>query len=303
MSLILGNSSSDLDSVVCAVALARAEGGKAFLNITREDLALRKDVGHLLEECGIADFLFVKDLPQYLGQGASLTLVDHNALAPHQRIFSPYVVRIIDHHMDEKEVYPNLQTKIIRKAGSCATLVAEVILAESKMTKELAYLLLAPILLDTADLKDERKTTDQDQAMVKKLETYLDRKFPYISLLEKRLDVTGLTPLELLQKDFKIYAGNYGIASLPRDVEWGEERLVDLQEFLAKEKLDFLIVLQWMGSKKQIILYTPFPYLEKRVLSVLTPFVEKRQGHFLTLKEPLARKELQPLVALTFRSS
>lgn len=134
-------------------------------------------------------------------------LVDHNVLTGRlAREFSPpssgdrkgKVVGCIDHHDDEGKLPPvgaECEPRIIEKSGSCMSLVVEHcrgIWEEAsagasssadkqaapdqqqekrrKLDDQIARLVLAPILIDTNDLRDANKTTEHDTQVVEWLE-------------------------------------------------------------------------------------------------------------------------------------
>ena len=97
-------------------------------------------------------------------------LVDHNV--PDEKLL-PFVKEIIDHHEDAETVQC---TRVIETVGSCSTLVAERLLgdAEYEMAKEIATLLFAAILADTANLQNEGRTTDKDKSVASQLKDLVE---------------------------------------------------------------------------------------------------------------------------------
>ncbi|KAI0469494.1 exopolyphosphatase-like protein [Xylaria cf. heliscus] len=109
-------------------------------------------------------------------------LVDHNAMTGILgKVFGSRVIGCVDHHADEDVVPRDAALRVVEKSGSCASLVVEgcadiwEALAGSTPTSpesgkmvdaQLARLALAPILIDTANLKDGTKTTAHDERAV-----------------------------------------------------------------------------------------------------------------------------------------
>ena len=146
-----------------------------LLNCHREDLPLRQDIVWLMEYLSI-DYNNLKYYPEEFDpnrfQDLQVSLVDHNL--PDEKLHS-HVVEIIDHHDDADAVKC---PRTIEKVGSCATLIAERVLQDDsyEVTEEIAILLLAPILADTANLVDDcQRTTDKDRSMVSQLMKFIDR--------------------------------------------------------------------------------------------------------------------------------
>lgn len=281
--LVMGNQSGDMDSICSAIALSLIlPNAIPILNIEKFEMSMRKDVLYLLDQVFIdPETLNYRDsLPFFLSLAkegkALMTLVDHNVLAPDQLEWAPFVNRIIDHHVDEQANYPNLEEKIIAHTGSCATLIAEM--------RDLGLLLQAPILLDTSNGQDARKTTPRDLKFIN------DGDALYQTLLAKKNDTSGLSSHELLSRDFKTYQKNnilYGISSLPVEVI-GD---LDAESFRKEKGLEFLIVLEWIGGHKYIKAYNASWIFEDPILREL--FIDLALGK---LKEPLARKVFQPIL-------
>ncbi len=334
---VMGNESADLDSIVSSITYAyllHHEKPNEFyvplLNIFREEIALRKDILHLFQQLGISsdDLLFLDDqvpLDDLFAQDKlRFTLVDHNILRPRQEHLSDAVERIVDHHADENKQYPLLteENKTIAIVGSATTLVAEKIFSSSQiaMSSELATLLIGPILIDTANLQSEEKTTERDTNAVQLLQSLAPDLPPnfYEELLEAKNDVSGLTPAMLLSKDFKEYLDGkllYGISSLPATICWGTEDLPSIQPVLekyAKERdLAFLIILMNnndpQGPKRKIMVYSPSERLIKAFdayvqndsalnqVLLVDPNSNDQQTHIYYAEKFIARKQLQPL--------
>jgi exopolyphosphatase len=249
--IVLGNESADMDSIISSIVRAYqlflvGENDALYLpyiNIPREELSLRKDVQYLFEGLGIsAENLSFIDDPislALLNQAnlLKLHLVDHNELNPDQSYLVNTVVDIIDHHADAKINYPALKQKTIKVIGSCTCLVANEmlkVLPIEKMPKALAGLILAPILIDTSNLKSKEKTTSEDIRINNILEERIGDKMPsnyYETLRLKKEDTSGLSHKLLLLKDFKKFnAGEvtYGMSTLVSSKGFSFENLDEL---------------------------------------------------------------------------
>lgn len=135
-------------------------GCEPILNFNREDFSLHLDASFWLEECGISptSHVFISDegVLKQLNE-SSITLVDHNDMDARQVHLAPNVVRIRDHHAISNIKFENATDVKIPgpSVGSCASLIA-LELDESHPTV-IAKLLLAPILIDTANFDPEVK--------------------------------------------------------------------------------------------------------------------------------------------------
>jgi inorganic pyrophosphatase/exopolyphosphatase len=239
--IVLGNESSDLDSMVSALArayftnLVNPSYGLPvpMFNINREDIPLRTEATWLLRDCDVntVNVTCLGDLDLKGLQSAdqlAVTLVDHNLPAVDQWELISSTVDIMDHHKDDTgDHYKKDVTKMIKPVGSCATLVAKDFLDQLPLALErnhdLVKLLLGAILVDTVNLDTSTgRTTDIDCDVVKQLKsiTDIDRDHLYSQLQYAKFDLTGLSAYDLLCKDFKNAAPTSsgvkaGAASIP----------------------------------------------------------------------------------------
>lgn len=270
VNVVMGNSSADLDSMVCAIlyaysaTLATSELHVPLFNLEREDIELRRDAVTLFQEQKI-DYNLVPCVGDicldslHSSNQLSLTLVDHNALAPSQNGLEEAVVTIIDHHKDENTCPQAKRT--IEPAGSCSTLVLEYLLLTSPhaMTRELAIVVLCTILLDTQNLDSSKKSfLPKDIHMAERLikQTGADRAHYYDTLLEKRSEIDGLSVRQLLRKDAKrAVVGNQamyiaGLSGLSLEIFEKVEENVDQRVFEFFNSIaDSVLVLMFQFTK------------------------------------------------------
>lgn len=188
------------------------------LNINREELPLKTEVVHFLENNFNIEIqnLICKDEIDFNCDTTDfqLVLVDHHA--------SPYyksVISVVDHRpFDPNSNLNNSCKQILGDVGSCATLVMDLIkkdvnLDDSKEEySEVLKLLYGPIVLDTVNFsKDAEKAKPLDFEMVETIEKYLNIEFPkehrkklFEDLVQARADVSTLNSLQVLSKDLKI---------------------------------------------------------------------------------------------------
>ncbi|KAF9575706.1 Exopolyphosphatase [Mortierella alpina] len=247
--VVSGNESADLDSIVSAVTtsyflshLQQSVLGQSnaiivpFINIDREDLALRSDVVYLLASSNLnPDNIFFRDqLPQLESilkrapDQLSLFLVDHNQLAIGMSSLSAAkVVGIIDHHADAGLYKDTTKIRRIETVGSCASLIADQFLndilvldlketdgkGEQDWKQQAARLLLGSILIDTRNLNPEfKKVTPLDIKIAQQIMPYAGDTNCFASLFSTidaaRQDTSKLSFYDILRKDYKEWAVN-----------------------------------------------------------------------------------------------
>jgi exopolyphosphatase len=189
-------------------------------------------------------------------------LVDHNALQGDLgRTYGRRIIGCIDHHDEEEKVPKACEPRIIKKSGSCSSLIIEHYreawnsLAKSLTSKEtvawdaeLAKLALAPVLIDTTNLTDESKTTPTDTEAVRYLaakitaeqgsEYHPEDYFKEIS--EAKEDIGGLSVYDILRKDYKQWtengSTNLGISSVVKDIRFLIEKSGGVEKFFDAHK-------------------------------------------------------------------
>jgi exopolyphosphatase len=236
-------------------------------NLPRADLVLRPELQAALAgsnsvpklECGsdltpdtqggipLDSLITLSELPDDLtAADTKWLLVDHNALTGSlAKRFQRSVFGCIDHHVDEGVVpIPCSQAigkfpRIIETCGSCASLVVDYALDAWRQLAEqepdqatdrvLAQLALAPILVDTSNLKSANKTVDIDRRSVAMAEAVLgltdekrnndkakvtfnalyeidndyDRTAYYDELSHLKNDLSTFSYSDILRKDYK----------------------------------------------------------------------------------------------------
>jgi exopolyphosphatase len=247
----------DLDSATCAVATAwfatlRASGIGQYLPILaipRADLTLRPELLQLFKETGIDsdDVCTLENIENIDTAKTSLFLLDHNV--PRGRVSDLFnfettpskvkVKGIIDHHEDERAFafqLDSMEQFDIQKSGSCASLVTqwmknhasesnkpELIRQHPHEASGVAQLLLAAILIDTANLSNS-KTTDIDRSAVQFLATLLPDFGTldfYNQIKTAKMSIDGMTFRDLLRRDYKEYdspLGRLGMSTIIRSI-------------------------------------------------------------------------------------
>jgi len=236
-------------------------------NIPAEDIALRPELNPIFSRAGIngSDLTTLSDLPDPSSRKSLLSpertrwlLVDHNSLQGDLgQLYSGRVVGCIDHHVEEGKVPEDCgsEPRVIEKSGSCASLIVEgckdawrALEHDSsdakKYDSEWAAVALAPVLIDTTNLKDEHKVTKHDLNAAEFLEKILQPSSPgyyerdeYLYKISKAKEsIDGLNLSEMLRKDYKQWtegAGiKLGISSIVRGMAFLVEKAGGEEAFL-----------------------------------------------------------------------
>ncbi|XP_061573831.1 exopolyphosphatase PRUNE1 isoform X2 [Cololabis saira] len=229
--VVLGNEACDLDSMVSALAVAYFLSKTTHqnlavlpvLNIRHQDLVLRSDNLHLLDQTGLDQNLLLfrdqLDLQDLQDTGRlTLTLVDHNVLPRADSGLEGAVVEVIDHHVLEREPSPSCPVTM-ETVGSCATLVTERILREAPgiLDQQLAHLLYAAVVVDCVNMAPAAgKVTPKDSQVAAALETRFPSLPPrgalFTTLSNAKFDVSGLNVEQMLLKDMKVVTGSLNVA-------------------------------------------------------------------------------------------
>jgi len=281
-----------------------------LLNIPRADIALRPELLALLPHANVdADHLItLDDLPDLARIGSELPpditrwiLVDHNALqGTLGSVYSKRVVGVIDHHDDEGRVPQDTgdEPRIITKSGSCMSLVTnysrdawdrlssnalssgaahgqdDSLADDSAVTTlwdaQVAQLAMASILIDTHDLKDENKTTDQDREAVEYLAAKVnmspriskdfDRGMFFTKLSDAKRDVDSLSLTDILRKDYKQWNEGdqtLGMSSVVKPVNYLQRKASDQARTQQDGKVDgaFIDAIKGFAAERNLDIF------------------------------------------------
>lgn len=216
--LFIGNEGADLDSIVSSMLLAYAseasgmKGCASVINCARADLHLRADAALALAAAGIdVERLVFVDEVDGIGSIPTVTLVDHNEPAPHQKGLSGNVRGVVDHHADA-DLFPDAEPRLIELVGSCATLVAGLhpgLYAGPASDRAAASLLLAAMLIDTRNcaggtLRDKHAADTLAQGLGMNGDS---RERLFNLLQEAKMAQGHLSTSDLLRRDYKQFEG------------------------------------------------------------------------------------------------
>lgn len=247
-------------------------------NIQSSDIALRPELRPVLAKADLrpGDLITLSDLPKvYHGSSkhaesdnpAQFMLVDHNV--PTGLVASlkgSAIVGCIDHHDDEGYIKASSHSapRLIEKSGSCMSLVvsdsrkAWEELLHSEEDAKLAQLALAPILIDTNNLKSESKTKEVDRAATEFLESYLkdqdyDRDAYFNEITEAKQDIGSLSLDDIFRKDYKMWEENgmrLGTSSVVKNIDFlvqkagSRQQLAEsFKQFADEKKLNIFAVM------------------------------------------------------------
>ncbi|SSD58649.1 related to Exopolyphosphatase [Saccharomycodes ludwigii] len=289
LTIVCGNQSADLDSVVSSLAYAYLNYVKypqipiiPIINIPKQDLKLRKDIIYVLNKTeNIAsenDLFFIEDIQQlkshFKGVNIEAILVDHNKPQGQANDIIDSVIGIIDHHEDMKISRENIKKfngpDIIQVAGSCSSLVTNYWvkqLGNVDALKPISELCLSAVLIDTANMKFKVETPDIEALKVYKATlppTYGIEQF-YTDIKKNKDNLDGLSLYDIVRKDYKEFNFEYksknvllnvGIAAIVKPVPWlltkfGIEDFQKTSSEFGKHLDVFIILTSFNNSKGQ----------------------------------------------------
>lgn len=288
-------------------------------NIPREDLPLRPELSKALKKAGVRaeDLLTLSDLEEVVKthglepQDTRWLLVDHNALTGTlAERFGSRVVGCVDHHEDEGVVAQDTgdEPRVLRKTGSCMSLVVEYCQdawdtlskasgheeGDADLDSQLARVALAPILIDTNNLKSKAKTTPTDIKVVELLEAKIgdqgkfDRKKYHKKLSKLKEDISQFSYRDNFRKDFKSWteAGLVlGTSSIPQGFKYmlenigdKESLLRDFHAFAQDKKLDIAAIMTSSAKddgvfKRNLLVWA----LNEKAVKAVERFVEAQK--------------------------
>ncbi|CAD7086679.1 unnamed protein product [Hermetia illucens] len=222
--IIIGNESCDLDSAVCSLSLAyyynrnknkipnspKVAHVVPLFNIKREELPIKTEVIYFLRKNNIEfdSITFQDDINESFITNNDVVLVDH-----HFSRYSP--IAVFDHRpFDPNSTIPKECKMELELVGSCATLIANIILSDENYAdyKDILRLLHAAIVLDTVNFsKEAQRAKEKDFNVCERIESLLGlsnvdnyRKTLFDELVEARADVSSFDSYQILLKDMKL---------------------------------------------------------------------------------------------------
>ena len=206
---IIGHKSPDLDCISSAVEYAeflkktkRYDGAEIIPARAGEP---NKETMHIFSKFNATMPVFIDSCE--IDPEDAFVLVDHNELSQRsQKVVSEQVIEIVDHHKINVDFQAPLRIDV-RPLGSTSTLIYELFeMYGLKPSKETLGLIVSSILSDTQGLRSST-TTGMDSDIVHKIarELKLDMEKLVFEIFKAKSDIEGLTPEEIVKKDFKIF--------------------------------------------------------------------------------------------------
>jgi len=282
--IVCGNESADLDSVTSAISYAYfrfVENSKdaqpiiPIINITKDDLKLRRDIIHVLNDVNIDEDLlfFLDDVKQWQESNKTIeaVLVDHNEVVNEVKKYITKVVGVVDHHKD-MGLYLDASPRIIQVCGSCTSLVYnyfvnEILPKSYQPGHDVTQLCLAAGLVDTTNFSHRVEHADSiSKELYSKYAPDIDMD-KYTKIIKNaKNDISGFTARDLLRKDYKqfefsntkgVHEGKLimGISSIVKPMGWLYE------EFGGRQ-----------GFKEECIRYREEKDID--ILTIMTSFVQ-----------------------------
>lgn len=278
--IVTGNSSGDLDSLVCSYVKAQLirleEGVKkhivSLFQISRSEWKLHPEADLLFRSCNVdlKGILYLDELPlsEYKKLSRSndlgIILTDHNQMESVLSVFKKDIIEIVDHHLDTS-LANNTVKKTIFNTGSCSTLIAEQFftklsqkseLFNAQNVKEIANLLYFTIRIDTDHLAGNPDyDLKRDLQALKILSEMISLPEDFITQLKKeKNNFRNFTLEDHLSKDYKSWqycSGVYGISSVYKssdnyiqNPQWNSV----LTSFMKKKEIQILFLMHLINK-------------------------------------------------------
>ncbi|KAF2125473.1 exopolyphosphatase-like protein [Dothidotthia symphoricarpi CBS 119687] len=277
-------------------------------NIPASDIQLRPEFLAVFQHANVEPehLITLDDLPatsdiqsKLRPENTAWILVDHNTLQGQLgKIYSDRVRGVIDHHDDEGTVPKEAdnEPRIIEKSGSCTSLTTNYCRAAWDMLSgsassagathaqgdnfsdddtvvkrwdaSVAQLGLASILIDTANLQDQSKTTEHDVRAVEYLEAKImacsqlsasfDRASFYNEIDTAKRNIGALALRDILRKDYKQWdqgGQKLGISSVVKPIEFLQAK-AGSETNTQPPYAAFLDELELFASERELDLYS-----------------------------------------------
>jgi len=257
----------------------------------QKDLDARVDITHHLANVGVdkqkIPALDTIDLKHYAeDRSLSVCLVDHNEPDCTQDYLIPHVTRVVDHHQDKNTEYPRINHKDVRFSGSAISLILEELGKDKKwvdklLTPKVAYLSVAPILLDSDNMNKDLKSTkwgNVDEKALKLIQDKSDNIIPsnyfddlYFQKTDTKINLNlGFSLLQRKDyKNYKIAGKTWGISVIFMDLEtinkeFGSETFKkELHKIVEEKQLDMYAIMTQFKTPnstrigRQLCIYSP----------------------------------------------
>jgi len=264
---VVGHKSPDLDSMAASVEYVeflkkdkRYEGADIVAVRAGEPNA---ETSHIFEKLGVE---MPKPIEEFeIEETDGFILVDHNEESQrHEMVASDQVVEIVDHHKINVTFTAPVRIDV-KPVGATSTVIYELFdMYGHSLSEKMQGLILASILSDTQGLKSST-TSGLDSEVAHELSEKLKldlEKFTF-EIFKAKSDLTGLEPLEIAKKDFKVFdfAGKKVFINQVETVEPDKvldqkDALVEVMDLAKSQEgagLGFLVVTDILEVNSQVI--------------------------------------------------
>lgn len=252
----------DLDSIISSLLfayLSRFENKEEvyipLIKVPKADLELRPELKYVLNTIGL-DYKKLVTIDEIdTTHATDIVLIDHNHLtAPlNTEEWNNHVIGVLDHHVDEK-LYLDAPMRVIDMVGSCVTLVLKqfgVSTSSPWLDEDIARLAMAPLLVDTVNLKwDLGRTTQADVEVYEVLSSMVftaqaqGSTESYFKAIERvKSEVDAMSNYDILRRDYKEFSDVNGYRIGTSAVTWNfndwVKRENDSTESIVKAAKDY----------------------------------------------------------------
>ncbi len=300
---VVGHKSPDTDTISSVIAYSQYLKKKGIK-------AMAVHAGELNNETKYVLKYFQAPAPKLLAsaKGKTVILVDHNEKSQSpDSIAEAKIIEVIDHHRITFD-YPEPINFHSEPVGSTSTIIAKkYISSKTKISRQLAGLMLAGILSDTVVFRSPTTTKD-DIILAKKLAKVAKiknlEKFG-IEIKKQKATLKGLSAAEIIRSDFKdfdfsgrkVEIGQIEVVDLKEAENRAAELIKKMEEIAASENyvLILLMATDIINQGSLILFAGDKTYLEKA-------FNRKIDNHSFYLKDVLSRKkQIVPPLTEVFR--
>jgi manganese-dependent inorganic pyrophosphatase len=246
---VIGHKSPDTDTVCSAIAYAE------YLKKNKIN-AVAAVCGGLNPETRFVLKYFKANPPKKLASvaGKTLALVDHNEKSQMpEGADAAKIIEVLDHHKIAFE-WPEPIKFHAAPAGSTATIVAKIMLADKfKISKQLAGILVSAILSDTVVFKSATTTADDIKIakQLAKIAKISNLKTFGIEIKKQKASLKGMTAKQILNSDYKVFdaggkkfaVGQIEVVELKEAKSRAPEILKEMEEANLKEGLAFTVLM------------------------------------------------------------
>ncbi|CAO3634873.1 unnamed protein product [Mucor hiemalis] len=238
-----------------------------LIKVPKADLELRPELKYVLETIGL-DYKKLITIDEIdTSQATDIVLVDHNHLtAPlNTEDWTKHVVGVLDHHL-----YLDAPMRVIDMVGSCVTLVLKQFKVNASspwLDEDIARLAMAPLLVDTVNLKwDLGRTTEADVQVYNILSSFVTSTQEqstdgYFKAIEKvKSQVDAMSNYDILRRDYKEFSDVNGYRIGTSAVTWNFNAWVKREDDSADNIVNATMKYAQERELDMEVIFTAFDY-------------------------------------------